>query len=38
MNLNAEIYVVGHRGLVGSVLVRQLHASCHGKIELLDEV
>ena len=25
MNLNAKIYVAGHRGLVGSALMRQLN-------------
>jgi GDP-L-fucose synthase len=32
MNLNAKIYVAGHRGLVGSALIRQLHAKGYSNI------
>ena len=32
MNLNAKIYVVGHRGLVGSALMRQLHKKGYSNI------
>ena len=32
MNLNAKIYVAGHRGLVGSALMRQLHAQGYSNI------
>ena len=32
MNLNAKIYVAGHRGLVGSALMRQLHKKGYSNI------
>lgn len=32
MNKNAKIYVAGHRGLVGSALVRQLHVKGYSNI------
>jgi GDP-L-fucose synthase len=32
MNQDAQIYVAGHQGLVGSALVRRLRAHGHGKI------
>ena len=32
MNENAKIYVAGHRGLVGSVLMRQLEAQGYSKL------
>lgn len=32
MNLNAKIYVAGHRGLVGSALMRQLNAQGYANI------
>ena len=32
MNLNAKIYVAGHRGLVGSALMRQLHTKGYSNI------
>lgn len=32
MNLNAKIYVAGHRGLVGSALMRQLNAQGYSNI------
>lgn len=34
MEQNARIYVAGHRGLVGSALVRQLRAQGHGNLLL----
>lgn len=34
MEQNAKIYVAGHRGLVGSALVRQLHASGYANLLL----
>jgi GDP-L-fucose synthase len=45
MNKNAKIYVAGHRGLVGSALIRQLQARgynnlvlrTHKELELLDQ-
>lgn len=45
MNKDAKIYVAGHRGLVGSALVRQLHARgyqnlilrTHAELELRDQ-
>ncbi|MDZ4142139.1 MAG: GDP-L-fucose synthase [Methylotenera sp.] len=32
MNLNAKIYIAGHRGLVGSALMRQLQTQGHSNI------
>ena len=32
MNLNAKIYIAGHRGLVGSALMRQLHTKGYSNI------
>jgi GDP-L-fucose synthase len=32
MNLNAKIYIAGHRGLVGSALMRQLHAQGYSNV------
>jgi len=32
MNLNAKIYLAGHRGLVGSALMRQLHKKGYSNI------
>ena len=32
MNLNAKIYIAGHRGLVGSALIRQLQAQGYSNI------
>lgn len=32
MNLNAKIYVAGHRGLVGSALMRQLQKQGYSNI------
>ncbi len=45
MNRDAKIYVAGHRGLVGSALVKRLHAKgytnpllrTHDELELLDQ-
>lgn len=45
MNLNAPIYVAGHRGLVGSAIVRNLRAAghtnlltrTHAELDLIDE-
>lgn len=45
MNLNSKIYVAGHRGLVGSALVRQLNAKgyhnllvrTHAELDLTDQ-
>lgn len=45
MNLNSKIYVAGHRGLVGSALVRQLQAKgyhnllvrTHSELDLTDQ-
>jgi GDP-L-fucose synthase len=45
INLDAKIYVAGHRGLVGSALVRALHAQgysnlilrTHAELDLLDQ-
>ncbi|HIL20802.1 MAG TPA: NAD-dependent epimerase/dehydratase family protein, partial [Candidatus Thioglobus sp.] len=32
MNKNAKIYIAGHRGLVGSALMRQLQTQCYSNI------
>ncbi len=32
MNLNAKIYVAGHRGMVGSAIVRKLKADGYNNI------
>ena len=45
MNLSSKIYIAGHRGLVGSALMRQLHARgyhnlvvrTHAELDLTDQ-
>lgn len=32
MNLDSKIHVAGHRGLVGSALMRQLHAKGYNNL------